>query len=144
MCGIAGVYSPGKVADAAVVGPMLASISHRGPDDSGVQILENGELVFGHLRLSILDLSPLGHQPMASSDNKAWIVFNGEIYNFRELRSELQSLGWTFRGDSDTEVVLCAYRVWGLKAVERFHGCLHLRCGMPPSEYFICAGIASA
>jgi asparagine synthase (glutamine-hydrolysing) len=122
MCGIAGVYSPGAVADVAAVGPMLASMSHRGPDDSGVQVLAGGELVFGHLRLSILDLSPLGHQPMATSDQKTWIVFNGEIYNFRELRSDLQSLGWAFRSDSDTEVVLAAYRAWGLKAVERFHG----------------------
>jgi asparagine synthase (glutamine-hydrolysing) len=122
MCGIAGVYSPGTVVDAALVGTMLASISHRGPDDSGVEVLEGGKLAFGHLRLSILDLSPLGHQPMATSDQKTWIVFNGEIYNFRELRSDLQGLGWVFRSDSDTEVVLAAYRAWGLKAVERFHG----------------------
>jgi asparagine synthase (glutamine-hydrolysing) len=122
MCGIAGVYAPGTVVDAALVGTMLASISHRGPDDSGVQVLESGELIFGHLRLSILDLSPLGHQPMATVDQKTWIAFNGEIYNFRELRSDLQSLGCVFRSDSDTEVVLAAYRAWGLKAVERFHG----------------------
>jgi asparagine synthase (glutamine-hydrolysing) len=122
MCGIAGVYAPGTVVDAALVGTMLASISHRGPDDSGVQVLESGQLIFGHLRLSILDLSPLGHQPMATVDQKTWIAFNGEIYNFRELRSDLQSLGWVFRSDSDTEVVLAAYRAWGLKAVDRFHG----------------------
>jgi asparagine synthase (glutamine-hydrolysing) len=155
MCGIAGVYSPGTTLDAAIVGPMLASMQHRGPDDSGVQVLANGELVFGHLRLAILDLSPLGHQPMATSDENTWIVFNGEIYNFRELRSDLQSLGWTFRSDSDTEVVLAAYRAWGLKAVERFHGMfafalwdapqrvLHLcrdRFGVKPLYFSVSAG----
>jgi asparagine synthase (glutamine-hydrolysing) len=101
---------------------MLASMAHRGPDDRGVQVLSQGELVFGHLRLSILDLSPLGHQPMSTPDGKVWIVYNGEIYNFREIRAELVSLGLTFVSDSDTEVILAAYRTWGLAAVDRFRG----------------------
>jgi asparagine synthase (glutamine-hydrolysing) len=122
MCGIAGVYSPTRCMNAAAVTPMLAAMSHRGPDDSGVEVLSNGELVFGHLRLSILDLSPLGHQPMTTADRKAWIVYNGEIYNFRQLRAELISCNWKFRSDSDSEVILAALLHWGPDAVRRFHG----------------------
>src|ERR1700719_1215902 len=108
MCGIAGIYAPGRVLSAAAVEPMLASIAHRGPDDRGIEMLAGQALVFGHLRLSILDLSPLGHQPMATPDRRTWIVYNGEVYNFREIRQELQSLGWQFRSESDTEVILAA------------------------------------
>lgn len=97
-------------------------MAHRGPDDRGVQLLAEAGLVLGHLRLSILDLSALGHQPMATADGESWIVYNGEVYNFREIRSELTSLGWQFRGDSDTEVILAAYRQWGLDAIGRFRG----------------------
>jgi asparagine synthase (glutamine-hydrolysing) len=122
MCGIAGVYAPEGRLDGDIVDPMLASMAHRGPDDRGTQVLSGGELVFGHLRLSILDLSPLGHQPMGTADGKTWIVYNGEVYNFREIRSDLQALGWVFRSESDTEVILAAYRTWGLDAVERFRG----------------------
>ena len=104
------------------VSTMLDSMAHRGPDDSGQQTLVNGSLILGHLRLSILDLSPLGHQPMALPDQKTWLVYNGEIYNFREIRQELQSLGWTFRSESDTEVVLASYAQWGLNAVDRYRG----------------------
>lgn len=122
MCGIAGVYAPHTSLDTSVVDGMLASMAHRGPDDHGKQILADSALILGHLRLSILDLSPLGHQPMSTPDGKTWIVYNGEIYNFREIRAELQSLGSTFRSDSDTEVVLAAYRTWGLEAIGRFRG----------------------
>jgi asparagine synthase (glutamine-hydrolysing) len=101
---------------------MLAAMAHRGPDDRGVHTLAGGSLALGHLRLSILDLSPLGHQPMAAPDGKAWVVYNGEVYNFREIRTDLESLGWRFRSDSDTEVILAAYRQWGLGAVDRFRG----------------------
>ena len=85
-------------------------------------MLAGGALAFGHLRLSILDLSAQGHQPMATPDGKTWIVYNGEVYNFREIRSDLQALGWVFHSESDTEVILAAYRTWGLDAVERFRG----------------------
>jgi asparagine synthase (glutamine-hydrolysing) len=122
MCGIAGLYAPGARPDARAIDLMLTSMAHRGPDDRGVQVLEDGHLVFGHLRLAILDLSPLGHQPMAAPDGRTWIVYNGEIYNFKEIRAQLQSLGDTFRSDSDTEVILAAYRRWGLSAVDRFRG----------------------
>ncbi len=122
MCGIAGIYAPTSQAEVARVETMLVSMSHRGPDDSGLACLADGRVAFGHLRLSILDLSPLGHQPMAGASKRAWIVYNGEIYNFREIRDELRSLGASFASESDTEVVLAAYEQWGLSAVDRFRG----------------------
>jgi asparagine synthase (glutamine-hydrolysing) len=156
MCGIAGVYAPGRRQGVEAVDSMLDSMAHRGPDDRGVEILAGGQLILGHLRLAILDLSPLGHQPMSIADGNAWIVFNGEIYNFREIRAELASLGWTFRSDSDTEVILAAYRQWGLDAVSRFRGMfafalwddargvLHLcrdRFGVKPLYYSVRNGV---
>ena len=101
---------------------MTDSISHRGPDDDGIESLHDGRVVLGHRRLSIIDLSPLGHQPMASPSRRSWIVFNGEIYNYREIRRELEALGRAFRSGSDTEVILAAYETWGLKSVERMRG----------------------
>jgi asparagine synthase (glutamine-hydrolysing) len=155
MCGIAGIYAPGKRLNTVALGSMLDSMAHRGPDDRGTDIVADGELVLGHLRLSILDLSPLGHQPMTLADSKTWIVYNGEVYNFHEIRQELQSLGFSFRSETDTEVILAAYRQWGLRAVERFRGMfafviwddaekqLHLcrdRLGVKPLYYSITNG----
>ena len=101
---------------------MAHAMAHRGPDDRGLKIFADSAVVLGHLRLSIIDLSPLGHQPMLSSDGMACVVFNGEIYNFREIRRELELRGHTFRSESDTEVILAAYREWGLDAISRFRG----------------------
>jgi len=102
---------------------MLDAIAHRGPDDSGVWIGANG-LELGHRRLSIIDLSPTGHQPMPSHDGRFQIVFNGEIYNYAALRSELEALGARpWRGTSDTEVLLAAFEAWGVVgALERAQG----------------------
>lgn len=156
MCGIAGIYAPGRRLTGAAVGRMLDSIAHRGPDDRGVHVLGEGSLVLGHLRLSILDLSPLGHQPMPTADHATWIVYNGEVYNFREIRRDLQLLGWQFQSDSDTEVILAAYEQWGLKAVTHFRGMfafaiwdskrqlLHLcrdRFGVKPLFYSVRGGV---
>ena len=156
MCGIAGTYAPDRLLTGAAVDTMLDAMAHRGPDDRGTEVLAGGALVLGHLRLSILDLSPLGHQPMASADRTAWIVYNGEVYNFRQIRTELVSRGWRFRSDSDTEVILAAYREWGLDAVERFRGMfafalwdgarrqLHLcrdRFGVKPLYYSVRGGV---
>ena len=101
---------------------MTAALGHRGPDDSGVHAVADGGPVLGHRRLSILDLSALGHQPMQSSCGRYWVVYNGEIYNFREIRRELEQFHYRFRSDSDTEVILAAYAQWGLAAVSRFRG----------------------
>jgi asparagine synthase (glutamine-hydrolysing) len=158
MCGIAGIYAPRRQLSSDAVVPMLVAMAHRGPDDSGINVLADGQLVFGHLRLSILDLSPLGHQPMALADRRIWIVYNGEVYNFREIRTELASLGWSFVSESDTEVILAAYQQWGLRAVDRFRGMfafaiwdgarrlLHLcrdRFGVKPLYYSVKNGVVA-
>lgn len=98
---------------------MVLALRHRGPDDSGVNALDGA--VFGHTRLSIIDLAS-GHQPLGSPDGRFWITFNGEIYNYRELRAELQAAGCAFRTSSDTEVLLAAYRQWGADAFARLNG----------------------
>lgn len=118
MCGIAGFLAPRRVPTAEVarawLGKMTATLRHRGPDDSGAWVDERSGLGLGHRRLSIIDLSPLGHQPMVSGSGRLVLVFNGEIYNFPELRCELEALGRTFRGHSDTEVLLEGIECWGL------------------------------
>ncbi len=100
------------------------SLAHRGPDDSGTILLDavDQQIGFAHTRLSIIDLSPLGHQPMQDPVTGNWIVFNGEIYNFRELRKELEAAGADFKTHSDTEVILAAYRVWGESCLTRLGG----------------------
>ncbi len=100
-----------RPADAAVLARMAQRIAHRGPDDSGLYL--DKQVGFGFRRLSILDLSPAGHQPMCSDDGQLVIVFNSEIYNYIELRDELQAAVYRFRSTSDTEVLLAAYRHWG-------------------------------
>jgi len=116
MCGIAGFID--KTKSLELLKAMTDTLSHRGPDDSGY-FLEEG-VGLGHRRLSILDLSPRGHQPM--SFEHLIVVFNGEIYNFKEIRSELQAKGYTFTSDSDTEVLLKAFHLWGPASVEKFIG----------------------
>ncbi|GEP43766.1 asparagine synthase (glutamine-hydrolyzing) [Brevifollis gellanilyticus] len=127
MCGIAGYFTPPRARSldqlTAGVTRMTDAIVHRGPDDSGAWVdVENG-IALGHRRLSILDLSPLGHQPMTSADGRFVMVFNGEIYNFQQLRAELEKHGHTWRGHSDTEIMLAAFRQWGIfEATKRFNG----------------------
>ena len=126
MCGIAGMFDPGSVCDAeteAILATMTGVLRHRGPDDSGTWVDPAAGVALGHRRLSILDLSPLGHQPMHSMDGRYVITFNGEIYNFRALRDELANHGHTFRGRSDTEVLLAAVAEWTIQpALERLNG----------------------
>jgi len=116
MCGIAGFVDPG--ADMAMLRAMTDRVSRRGPDDQGY-FLEDG-VGLGHRRLSIIDLSPGGHQPMVVDD--LVITFNGEIYNYREVRAELEQLGESFSSASDTEVILRSFRRWGPAGVNRFIG----------------------
>jgi len=110
----------GTAPDAVRVMRMTDAIRHRGPDDSG--ILVEGPVALGFRRLSILDLSPAGHQPMQAADGQVSIVFNGEIYNYVELRQQLTALGHVFRSSGDTEVLLHAYLQWGRDCVTRFNG----------------------
>jgi asparagine synthase (glutamine-hydrolysing) len=116
MCGINGFTWK----DASLIEKMNGALKHRGPDDQSTYIDENISL--GHRRLSIIDLSQAGRQPMENEDGSIWIVFNGEVYNFGEIRSELAEKGHKFRSNTDTEVIIHAYEEWGCDSVERFNG----------------------
>jgi len=122
MCGIAGIFHPDvpKPVDPARVEAMTDVLAHRGPDGSGIWTAPGVGL--GHRRLSIVDLSEAGAQPMLSADRRLAISFNGMIYNFREVRAELEARGHRFRSESDTEVILAAWRQWGPEALGRFNG----------------------
>lgn len=152
MCGIFGWITPGRKVDRARVAQATNRMRHRGPDDEGYLFaslsgggcrlaagdetskglrlphwredggMEGADLAFGFRRLSIHDLSEAGHQPMGTPDGKLWIVFNGEVYNFIELRAELESRGVVFRSRTDTEVILRAYEAWGKDCLKRFNG----------------------
>jgi asparagine synthase (glutamine-hydrolysing) len=124
MCGIVGILAFKSSIPAGILEQATISLAHRGPDDSGTVLLrEPGlEIGLGHRRLAILDLSPLGHQPMQDPGSGNWIVYNGEIYNFRELRADLEGLGVGFKTQSDTEVILAAYRTWGESCLTRLGG----------------------
>ncbi|MDQ3665633.1 MAG: asparagine synthase (glutamine-hydrolyzing) [Acidobacteriota bacterium] len=152
MCGIVGVFNlDGGPVDVPLLVRATRVQRHRGPDDEGYLLAntfdgsvvscggeetdprlslpdaeqfcdKNFNLAFGFRRLSIQDLSPAGHQPMSSADGRHWIVFNGEIYNYVELRSELSGYGHQFRTGTDTEIILAAYRQWGVDCLQRFNG----------------------
>lgn len=121
MCGfVAMIRLDGRTVERALIQRMADTIRHRGPDDSGEYF--SGPVAFGFRRLSILDLSPLGHQPMTTPDGRYTIVFNGEIYNYRELRRELEAAGHRFHSSGDTEVLLHAYVQWGPECLSRLNG----------------------
>jgi asparagine synthase (glutamine-hydrolysing) len=127
VCGIAGFLDASATSSAdeatARIEAMSRAIAHRGPDDSGAFVDAAAGIALGHRRLSIIDLSPLGHQPMTSADGRYVISYNGEVYNFAELRADLEAHGHRFRGGSDTEVMLAAFVAWGVEpATTRFVG----------------------
>ncbi len=127
MCGIFGIIGRNARVPADVLERATQSLAHRGPDDSGTEILrdsarESVEIGLGNRRLAILDLSAHGHQPMNDPATGNWIVYNGEVYNFREVRTKLEQAGLTFRSNSDTEVILKAYGHWGEKCLHEFRG----------------------
>lgn len=151
MCGIAGYIDFRKETQIEVLHGMTKKLEHRGPDGDGHEefFLDNATVGLGHRRLSIIDLSEGGHQPMTYHDN--WITFNGEIYNYRQIKTELEKLGHKFESNSDTEVILHAYDEWGLGCVQKFIGMfaiaifdgkkndLHLvrdRAGVKPLFYY--------
>ena len=154
MCGIVGIWDQSNRNDqerlSHEVLTAVKMLHHRGPDDNGVWTNGHG-LGFGHTRLSILDLSSHGHQPMISADGRFVLVYNGEVYNFAEIRETLSSLGYSFNGSGDTEVILASFQEWGDAAVHRFIGMfaiaiydgkkndLHLirdRAGVKPLVYY--------
>ncbi len=121
MCGIAGILNlDGGPVSSIVLKKMADAIAHRGPDSEGSYI--DGNCGLAHRRLAIIDLSPAGHQPMTTADGRYVITYNGEIFNFQELRVELEALGWVFHSRTDTEVALKAFAQWGVDAVRRFNG----------------------
>jgi asparagine synthase (glutamine-hydrolysing) len=152
MCGISGIWQyRNQAIDVRAVERAASALSHRGPDDEGYLLVntrqkrtalcgghdtnpelnlpplekfqgEPFDLAFGFRRLSILDVSPAGHQPMASADGSCWIIYNGEIYNYIELKAELSKHGYEFRTGTDTEVILAAYQHWGVDCLSHFNG----------------------
>lgn len=168
MCGIAGILTFKDRPDASrgehvaslnePLERMVGQLKHRGPDDSGITIFQEGatEVALGHNRLAILDLSPAGHQPMRDPQNGNWIVSNGEIYNFKELRTRLDPDPKAWRSSSDTEVILGAYRRWGKDCLEHLRGMFAFalwdherkelfiakdRLGIKPLYYFSAPGL---
>ena len=127
MCGIVGIVAKDAKIPPGLLDQATLSLAHRGPDDSGTVVLQDSapdpvEVGLGNRRLAILDLSPLGHQPMRDPVTGNWIAYNGEIYNFREIRTELEQGGVSLTSHTDTEVVLKAYARWGTRCVEKFRG----------------------
>ena len=143
MCGIAGLFSDKQHTDIVThIQKMIQIIQHRGPDDEGYLLFnhkkhsplfrstqipqsinqESWSSAMGHCRLSILDLSSAGRQPMCSAQQRYWISYNGEVYNYQTIRAQLIDLGYTFQSNTDTEVVLKAYEEWGQECLQRFNG----------------------
>src|SRR5687768_13054234 len=127
MCGFAGFLQVRPVIAAESMAPVVSRMAdtliHRGPDDDGVWVDAAAGMALGFRRLSIIDLSPEGHQPMTSPSGRYVIAFNGEIYNFERLRQQLDGDGYHWRGHSDTEVMLAGFERWGVEgALQRFNG----------------------
>jgi asparagine synthase (glutamine-hydrolysing) len=122
MCGIVGIIDYKGNSSKNLLKEMTDTLPHRGPDDSGYKFVEKGkyQLGFGHRRLSIQDLSPHGHQPMYHKN--LTIIYNGEVYNFQEIKRELREEGYIFNSNSDTEVILKSFHKWGIKSIDKFRG----------------------
>lgn len=122
MCGICGFVNYRSQNKNAILNRMTDILVHRGPDDTGTIILEKGAIGLGHRRLSIIDLSERGRQPMSNEDGSLWITYNGEIYNFKEIRKILEQKGHIFKSSTDTEVIIHSYEEWGIDCINKFIG----------------------
>ncbi|MBI4843145.1 MAG: asparagine synthase (glutamine-hydrolyzing) [Nitrospirae bacterium] len=121
MCGILGAFN-NKGLDGNLLVRMRDRMAHRGPDDSGIWISPDRRVGLAHRRLSIIDLSEAGRQPMPDDEGRIYLTFNGEIYNFKEIRRELEAKGYIFRSETDSEVIINAYKEWGTECIRRFNG----------------------
>jgi asparagine synthase (glutamine-hydrolysing) len=125
VCGIAGIFNYGNspsLVSPDIIKRMTDVIAHRGPDDDGQYLSDDGRVGFGFRRLAIIDLSPAGHQPMSNADKSIWILFNGEIYNHLDIRKDLEAKGYSYKSKSDTETILYAYQEYGLAFIEKLYG----------------------
>src|SRR5476651_727450 len=122
MCRIAGIVDPSSLDLDGDILKMRDSMHRGGPDDAGIYVNQSLHLAFGHRRLSLLDLSPAGHQPMFDAGGRISIIFNGEVYNFQEIKDELKTLGYSFCNSTDTEVIINSYLQWGTDCFSRFNG----------------------
>lgn len=120
MCGLAGYLSGAEPPEPGIVERMNARLAHRGPDAGGVAVI--GPVALGHRRLSVIDLSEANNQPFLDSSGMVAIVFNGEIYNFRDIRATLEAAGTVFRTSGDTEVIVEGYKRWGTRCLDHFNG----------------------
>lgn len=121
MCGFVGIVSKNIIDDKNLLA-MRDTLTHRGPDSCGVYISPNHRVGLGFRRLSIIDLTEAGSQPMSTIDGDLTIVFNGEVYNYSSIKQELLSLGYSFNSQSDSEVVLYSYKQWGADCLQKFQG----------------------
>ncbi|TRZ49491.1 asparagine synthase (glutamine-hydrolyzing) [bacterium] len=121
MCGILGIADSQSIDENALV-KMRDTMSHRGPDDAGIWLSKDKKIGLAQRRLSIIDLSAAGHQPMSDIDGKYWITFNGEVYNFQEIRQELKKKQHCFKSHTDTEVIIESYKEWGIDCLQKFNG----------------------
>lgn len=122
MCGILGVFSKNGPLEGQLFKSGLKFLKRRGPDASEIKILKQSRVILGHTRLSIIDVSANGNQPLSNEQGDLWIIYNGEIYNYLELREELILRGRNFKSDTDTEVLIQAYEEWGPEFVSRLRG----------------------
>jgi len=122
MCGIAGIWNFKGVLDRVLLEKMKNTLKHRGPDDSGIYVDSDNKIGLAHTRLSIIDISEKAHQPMVDKESGLVIVYNGEVYNYKELKEGLEAKGYEFKSNSDTEVILKSYLCWGEDCISRFRG----------------------
>lgn len=138
MCRIAGIIRPTEIISKSEIIAMRDCMQHGGPDDAGVYMNDESHLALGHRRLSLIDLSEAGHQPMFSKDNNLVIIFNGEMYNYLTLKAQLTLLGHQFISHSDTEVIIAAYHHWGVDCFEKFNGMFALAIfDLPKNELIL-------
>jgi len=139
MCGILGIKSTQKFIERTTANSMLLTMQHRGKDNQAIQLLNNQTAAIGHTRLSLIDLSLLGNQPMCNENQTIWLSFNGEIYNFKELKTQLEQVGHLFKSSSDAEVIIHGYEEWGISVLQQLNGMFAFILYDENKQNFFCA-----